>query len=106
MEQKEKKRLEGKKKAVGTVSTRGRTFQGKVTKRFEKRVVIDFERTLRVPKYERFMKRNTKLHARIPEGMEVSVGDVVKVKECRPLSKIIHFQIIEVVKPKIKESKK
>jgi len=89
------------KKLVGTkVGTRGRTFKGTVTKRFEKRVVVEFERTIRVPKYERFAKRKTKLHARTPEGMEVEVGDIVKVRECRPLSKIIHFIVIDVVRRK------
>jgi len=92
-----KDRKEEGKKLVGT---RGRTFRGTVTKRFEKRVVVEFERTIRVPKYERFAKRKTKLHARIPEGTEVEVGDVVKVRECRPLSKIIHFVVIDVVRRK------
>ena len=40
----------------------------------------------------------TRLHARIPEGMQISVGDYVKIQECRPLSKIIHFVVLEVVK--------
>jgi small subunit ribosomal protein S17 len=48
--------------------------------------------------YERFLKGKTRLHARLPEGMDVSVGDYVKVQECRPLSKIIHFVVIEVVR--------
>lgn len=77
--------------------TRGRVFQGFVTKKFAKRVVIEFERTIYIKKYERFAKDKTRLHARIPEGLDVSVGDYVKVQECRPLSKIIHFVVLEVV---------
>ena len=73
-------------------------FQGYVTKVFPKRVVVEFERTVYVQKYERFLKDKTRLHARIPEGMEVSVGDYVRVQECRPLSKIIHFLVIEIVR--------
>lgn len=80
------------------VATRGRTFQGIVTKVFPKRVVIEFERTSYVPKYERFTKTKTRLHARISEGMNVSIGDYVRVRECRPLSKIIHFVMTEVVR--------
>ena len=85
-------------KLVATVATHGRVFQGYVTKKFPKRVVVEFDRTIYMPKYERFMKDKTRLHARTPEGMDVSVGDYVKVQECRPLSKIIHFVVIEIVR--------
>jgi len=96
---KEKKPAEKEKTIVaGTVGTRGRTFQGPVTKKFPKRVVIEIERTVHVPKYERFYKKKTKLHARVPENMEVNIGDVIRIRECRPLSKIIHFIVIEKVK--------
>lgn len=99
-----------KKKVAGAigVGTHGRVFKGKVTKKFDTRVVLGFERTIRVKKYERFSKRKTKLHARLPEDLKVKVhvGDIVKVRECRPLSKIIHFVVIEVLKDKTKEGKK
>jgi len=29
---------------------------------------------------------------------EVNVGDLVRVQECRPLSKIIHFVVIKKIK--------
>ena len=93
-----KQAVKQKIKTKQLVVTRGRTFQGYVTKAFQKRAVIEFERTLYLPKYERFLKDKTRLHARVPDGMSVSVGDYVKVQECRPLSKIIHFVVIEVVK--------
>jgi len=92
--QKEKKK-EGRKEVV---RTRGRTFQGGVVKKFEKRAVIEFSRTVKIPKYERFAKKKTRLHARIPEGMDIHVGDIVKIRETRPLSKIIHFMVTEIVK--------
>ena len=80
------------------VGTRGRVFYGKVIKKFEKRVVAEFERTVKIPKYERFAKKITRLHARIPGNINVEIGDHVKLQECRPLSKIIHFIVLEVVK--------
>lgn len=83
---------------TSSIAVRGRVFQGYVTKKFAKRVVIEFERTIYVKKYERFAKDKTRLHARIPEGLDVSVGDYVQVQECRPLSKIIHFVVTEVVR--------
>lgn len=82
------------------VGTRGRTFEGTVVKKFHKRVVIDFERTVYVKKYERFYRKKTRLHARLPDSMEneINVGDYIKIMECRPLSKIIHFIVIEKVR--------
>ena len=80
------------------VGTRGRTFKGKVMKKFPTRIVVEFERTIYVPKYERYYKKKTKLHARIPSNINVNIGDFVKIRECRPLSKIIHFIVIEKVK--------
>jgi small subunit ribosomal protein S17 len=82
------------------IGARGRVFQGNVIKKFPKRVVIEFERMVYVRKYERYTKTKTKIHARLPESMEnkINVGDLIKVQECRPLSKIIHFIVIEKVK--------
>lgn len=80
------------------VGTRGRTFEGFVTKKFATRVVVEFERTVFVPKYERYYKKKTRLHARLPEGMNVEIGDYIRVRECRPLSKIIHFIVLNVIK--------
>ncbi len=103
---------EGKKKIVGTMCNdrdchvhgnlkiRGRIFQGKVIKKFHKRIVIEFERMIYVRKYERYKKSKTKIHARLPVCMEneINVGDLIKIQECRPLSKIIHFVVIGKVK--------
>ncbi|MBI5803198.1 30S ribosomal protein S17 [Candidatus Pacearchaeota archaeon] len=79
----------------GSLRTRGRTFQGVVIKKLPKRVVITFEQTRYVKKYERYRKTRTKIHARLPECMneQINIGDLVKVTECRPLSKIIHFVV-------------
>ena len=79
-----------------SLATRGRTFEGFVTKKFHKRVVVEFERTVFVQKYERFYKKKTRLHARLPDSMaaDINVGDYIKIRECRPLSKIIHFIVI------------
>ena len=77
---------------------RGRMFEGTVTKQFQKRVVIEFERTVYIRKYERFYKKHSKIHARVPNGLIVQVGDYVRVQECRPLSKIIHAIVVEKVR--------
>ena len=91
---KQENKPEEKQNAKITVGTRGRIFEGTVVKKFPKRVVMEFERTLYVQKYERFYKKKTKLHAKLPKGMDINVGDYIKIRECRPLSKIIHFVVI------------
>ena len=84
----------------GSLKVRGRTFKGKVIRKFQKRIVIEFERMIYIRKYERYTKTKTKIHARLPEQMEktINIGDLIKVQECRPLSKIIHFLVIEKIK--------
>ena len=86
----------------GNTSTRGRSFKGKVIKKFPKRVVIEFERTIYIKKYERYAKRKTKLHARLPECMfnKINIGDYIEIKECRPISKIVHFIVINKISGK------
>lgn len=96
----QKLELSGDVKERNIVSTRGRIFQGFITKKFPTRAVIEFERTVYIPKYERYYKKKTKLHARLSKHISVEIGDLVKIQECRPLSKIIHFIIIEKIKSK------
>ncbi|MSS75238.1 30S ribosomal protein S17 [Candidatus Pacearchaeota archaeon] len=79
-------------------ATRGRFFEGTIIKKFSTRVVIEFERTVYLRKYERFYKKHSKVHARIPAGMDLVVGDYIKVQECRPLSKIIHAVVVEKIR--------
>ena len=80
----------------GNLKSRGRMFEGKVIKKLLKRVVIEFERMVYVSKYERYKKSRTKIHARLPDCMEdkINVGDMIKIQECRPLSKIVHFVVL------------
>ncbi len=81
---------------------RGRTFEGIVKKKFPKRIVIEFERMIYIKKYERYAQSRTRIHARLPDSMEkeINLGDLIKVQECRPLSKIIHFIVVQKIKSK------
>lgn len=112
MNKEKKLKMENKQKDIAVareVSSRGRIFEGTITKKFPTRVVIEFERTVYVKKYERFYKKKTRIHAHLLKGMNVDVGDYIKVQECRPLSKIIHHVVIEKVRSadsKIAEEKK
>ena len=81
----------------GNLKTRGKIFRGKVIRKFSKRIVIEFERMVYISKYERYQKKKTKIHARLPLCMEddVKIGDYAEIKECRPLSKLVHFVFIK-----------
>jgi len=84
----------------GSLSVRGRYFKGIVKKILGKLAVIEFERLIYYPKYERFAKAKTKLHAYLPDCMKktIVVGDLVKIRECRPISKIMNFIVVERIK--------
>jgi small subunit ribosomal protein S17 len=86
----------------GNLKTRGKTFEGEVIKKFPKRIVIEFERMVYVKKYERYKKSQTKIHARLPDCMadQIQIGDLIKIQECRPLSKLVHFIVLGKVKGK------
>jgi len=84
---------------------RGRTFEGTVIRKLSGRVTIVFERVLKLPKYERYEKRRTRIHARLPDCMkdDVAVGDLVLIAETRPISKMIHFVVSKLIKAKEKK---
>ncbi len=86
----------------GALKSRGRSFKGFVVSKFPRRVAIEFERVIYVKKYERYMKKKTKIHARLPDCLkdEINIGDYIEIKECRPLSKIIHFVVIRKIRSK------
>lgn len=91
----------------GNLKTRGRVFKGTVVSKHNKRIAIEFERMIYVRKYERYAKSQTKIHARLPSCMEkeIQLGDLIRIQECRPLSKIIHFVVLNKIKDS-EESKK
>lgn len=95
---KTEQKIQMKEEKAELVGTRGRIFEGTVMKKFDKRAVVEFDRMVKIAKYERFMRKTTRIHSRVPQGMTVNVGDYVKVQECRPLSKMIHSVVIEVIR--------
>ncbi len=84
----------------GGLKIRGRTFKGYVKRLVGDRCRVEWERIIYHPKFERYSKRQSKIHAHIPKCMlaKIKIGNYVKIGECRPLSKIIHFVVLEVIK--------
>ena len=76
--------------------SRGRTFTGTVIEsKAQKTGTIEWERRKYIPKYERYERRRTRVKAHIPECMGIIKGDLVEIKECRPISKTKKFVITQ-----------
>lgn len=84
----------------GSLRLHGRTFIGTVlAARSAKTATVGWERRYPIPKYERYERRYTKLHAHNPSCINAQEGDIVTLAETRPLSKTKHFVIIQKSKP-------
>jgi small subunit ribosomal protein S17 len=59
-------------------------------------VVVSREYPRPTPKFKRFQRSRSKVHAYLPPCVEVKEGDEVRIAECRPLSKTVSFVVIEV----------
>ncbi len=81
----------------GKLSVRGRTFEGIVTSKNEKTVTVKWQYHHYVPKYERYMRKNTKIMSHCPPCMDINKGDKVRIGETRPLSKGKSSVVIEKV---------
>ncbi len=81
----------------GNLSIRGKVFEGTVVSRTEKTVTVQWQYYHYVPKYERYMRRNTKVMCHCPPCVEVEEGDEVKIGETRPISKGKSFVVLEVM---------
>ncbi len=74
-----------------------RTVEGRVvSNKMNKTVTILVERQVKHPLYGKYIRRSTKLHAH-DEANACHEGDVVRVTECRPLSKTKNWRVVEIV---------
>jgi small subunit ribosomal protein S17 len=58
------------------------------------KVVVNYQ--TKHPKYGKYLKRRTVLHAH-DEKNEAKEGDTVDIAECRPLSKTKHHRLVRIV---------
>ncbi len=82
----------------GHLKVRGQIFVGKVvSSKSAKTVVVEWNYNYYIPKYERYERRKTKVYAHNPECIDAKKGDIVKIAECRPLSKSKKFVVVEKI---------
>ncbi len=67
-----------------------------VSDKMDKSIVVRIDRTIRHPLYMKIVRASSKLHAH-DETNDAHLGDVVRVMETRPLSKMKRWRLIEVL---------
>ncbi len=76
---------------------RKKSWQGKVVSdRMDKGIVVAVERRVQHPVYKKYFKKTTCLMAH-DQNNEAGIGDIVRVAECRPLSKRKSCRLVEIV---------
>jgi small subunit ribosomal protein S17 len=80
-----------------TESKTNRTLEGRVTSSaMDKTVTVLIERRVKHPLYGKFMRRSTKIHAH-DETNSCGEGDLVRVEQCRPLSKTKSWRLLDII---------
>jgi len=76
-----------------------KTFIGQVVSdKMAKTVVVLIKYTRRHPLYKKVITKQKKLYAHNEKGAKM--GDFVKIRETRPLSRLKRFEVIEIQKKK------
>jgi small subunit ribosomal protein S17 len=74
-----------------------RVLQGVVVSDKNKNtVVVNVERRFTHPVMKKTVRRSKKYHAHDPKG-EFKMGDIVRIQECRPISKLKSWEVVEKV---------
>jgi small subunit ribosomal protein S17 len=94
----EKSTLNTENVTAGTdTSSNKRILQGKVvSSKADKTIVIKVVRQIAHPLYKKYFKRSKKFMAH-DEQNSCNIGDTVKVRECRPLSAMKRWELIEII---------
>ena len=67
-----------------------------MSSKMDKTIVVQVNRKVRHPVYEKFVSKRTKLYAHDEKG-EAAVGDVVEITQTRPLSKLKRWRLLRIV---------
>ena len=78
--------------------SRRKTLLGEVVStRMQKTIIIEVQRKKRHPLYNRIVARSRRFYAHDERG-EARLGDIVRVEETRPLSRLKRWRLIEIVR--------
>jgi small subunit ribosomal protein S17 len=68
-----------------------------VSTKMAKTIVVEVSRRVPHPLYKRIIGKRKKFYAHDEDG-KAKMGDVVRIVECRPLSKMKRWQLAEIVR--------
>ena len=68
-----------------------------VSTKMEKTIVVEIEMRKAHPKYKRVLKSNKKFYAH-DEQNSARLGDMVRIRETRPLSKLKRWSLEEIIR--------
>ena len=68
-----------------------------VSNKMKNTITVNVERALQHPMYKKVMKRTKKYHVDDPKN-EAGVGDLVLIRETKPISKTKRWKLVEIVK--------
>ncbi len=68
-----------------------------ISTKMQKTIVVQVSRRVPHPLYKRIVKKHKKFYAHDETGT-ARVGDVVRIAECRPMSKLKRWSLEEVVR--------
>jgi small subunit ribosomal protein S17 len=72
-----------------------RVLQGTVVSdKQDKTITVLVERRVMHPIYKKFIRRSKKYHAHDSQNRH-KIGDVVRIRECRPLSKSKSWEVVQ-----------
>ncbi|WWO97057.1 MAG: 30S ribosomal protein S17 [Candidatus Dasytiphilus stammeri] len=72
-------------------------LQGRViSNKMQKSAIVSVPRFLKHPVYGKFIKRTTKIHIH-DEDNQCKIGDLVQIRECRPLSKTKSWILVKII---------
>ena len=79
------------------INTNGKTFEGNViSDKMTNTIVVSLEYTMRHPLYKNIVRKHKNIYAE--NNLSAKIGDVVKVRETRPLSKLKRFTTLAITK--------
>lgn len=68
-----------------------------VSDKMDKTVVVAVERLVRHPRYKKYIRKTKKLVAHDKDN-QCGIGDTIRVKETRPLSKTKRWTVAEIIR--------
>ena len=75
----------------------GKTFIGQVVSdKMSDTIVVSLEYTSRHPIYQKIVTKNKNIYSN--NNLSAKIGDIVKIRETRPISKLKRFTTIEIIK--------